>query len=289
PESPAAPAAATPRPAAPRQAQTRALVERIQSQFPAALQPLLLEGARRLVDYQDPAWATTYLDHMQRLCALPGNDGGRLASAAARHLALWMSYEDTIRVAELKTRGSRFARVRDEAQAADGQVMAIHEYMHPRLQEIAETLPWGLGTKLLANGPARRLVERFTQRGRVVQTSSLRGFLLLHTLAGLKRWRRSTLRHAAEEQRIRAWLADIETAAAHNPELALEIVLCQRLVKGYSDTHERGLHNYQRLAGAWQKAGRRLAPATLRELRDAALADERGSQLQAALQRHALA
>ena len=32
----------------------------------------------------------------------------------ARHLALWMSYEDTVRVAELKTRDTRFARVRAE-------------------------------------------------------------------------------------------------------------------------------------------------------------------------------
>ncbi len=286
----AAPAAEAPaaRPAAPQHPQTRALVQRIESQFDAALQPLLLEGARRMVDYQDVAYATQYLDRVQRVCALPCNDGGRLAAAVTRHLALWMSYEDTIRVAELKTRGSRFDRVRDEAQAAPDQVLAIHEYLHPRLQEVAETLPWGLGARLLAHGPARRLVDRFTQQGRVVKTSTLRGFLLLHMLSGLKRWRRSTLRHAQEEQRINAWLVDIEAAAARDPALALEIALCQRLVKGYSDTHERALQQYALLQRTWQ-GGRALAPATLRELREAALADEAGTQLRAALARHALA
>ena len=74
-----------------------------------------------------------------------------------------------------------------------------------------------------------------------------------------------------------------------NPQLALEIVQCQRLVKGYGDTHARGLSNYQRLMQAVQRAGSHLAPATLRELREAALADEHGKALQAALARHALA
>jgi indolepyruvate ferredoxin oxidoreductase beta subunit len=40
---------------------------------------------------------------------------------------------------------------------------------------------------------------------------------------------------------------------------------------------------------AFQRAGTRMAPATLRELRDAALADEQGHQLRTVLARHALA
>ena len=73
-------------------------------------------------------------------------------------------------------------------------MLAINEYMHPRLQEICETLPAALGRWLIASGWPRRLVERFTRRGRVVTTSSLRGFLMLYAVAGMKRWRRSTLR-----------------------------------------------------------------------------------------------
>ena len=98
-----------------------------------------------------------------------------------------------------------------------------------------------------------------------------------------------TTRYAAENAAIEAWLARIGAAAAHDPELAAEIARCQRLVKGYSDTHERGVRNYETVMAALARAGDRLAPATLRELRDAALADERGVQLQAALARHALA
>jgi indolepyruvate ferredoxin oxidoreductase beta subunit len=132
-------------------------------------------------------------------------------------------------------------------------------------------------------------VERFTRAGRVVTTSSLGGFLTLYTLAGMKRWRRGTLRYQAENARIQDWLARIAATAALNPQLATELARCQRLVKGYSDTFERGLRNYETVVAAVERGGARVAPATVRELREAALADDRGDQLRIALARHGLA
>jgi indolepyruvate ferredoxin oxidoreductase beta subunit len=161
--------------------------------------------------------------------------------------------------------------------------------MHPRLQEICETLPARLGHWLEHSGWARRLVERFTQQGRVITTSSLPGFLLLYGIAGLRRFRRSSGRFAVETVRIEAWLADIARVAASNPALAVEVARCQRLVKGYGDTHARGWRNFGTLMGIVEQRADTLEPATLRELRDAALADERGDTLHAALARHALA
>ena len=272
----------------PRDAGVRQLLERINRDFPAGARPLLVEGVRRLVDYQDPAYAGLYLDRLAAIARLPADGEPLLLQESARHLALWMSFEDTIRVAELKTRATRFDRVRDEVHVGSGQLLAINEFMHPRLQEICDTLPAGLGRWLDASGWPRRLVERFTRQGRVIATSSLRGFLMLYLLAGLKRWRRGTLRFAAETQRIEQWLLQIAQAAAVNPRLAVEVALCQRLVKGYSDTHARGLHNFETLMAAVQRAGASLAPAALCELRDAALADEHGDKLRATLAQHAL-
>jgi indolepyruvate ferredoxin oxidoreductase beta subunit len=274
----------------PRDPAVRALVERVQQQFPASAHEILLEGVRRLIDYQDVAYAGAYLDRMQKVHALPApRDDGRLAEATGRHLALWMSYEDTARVAALKTRATRFERVRGETRVLSGQLLAINEYMHPRLQEICETLPGGIGRWLMNSTGPRRLVEHFTKKGRVIRTSSLRGFLMLRCVAGMKRWRRSTLRFAEENRLIEHWLERIAVTAAFNPALAVEIAECQRLVKGYSDTHERGLRNYEVVMAAAERAGTALAPATLRELRDAALADEHGHKLRAALARYALA
>ena len=286
-DAPAPAIAAAPAPQ-PRHPAVRALVERVQRDFPADAQALLLEGVRRLIDYQDPAYAGLYLDRMAPVCALPGADAGRLAQATARHLALWMSYEDTCRVADLKTRASRFERVRGEARVQGDQLLAINEYMHPRLQEICETLPAGIGRWLMRSGAPRRLVERLTQRGRVIRTSTLHGYLMLSMVAAMKRWRRSTLRYADENRRIEAWLQTIVATAARDPALALEVAECQRLVKGYSDTHERGLRNYDAVMAALHRSGAALAPATLRDLCEAALADENGHQLRAALARHAL-
>ena len=265
------------------------LLDRIDRDLPASARTLLREGVRRLIDYQDLAYATLYLDRMTRVAALPSDAGDRLVAETARHLALWMSYEDTARVAALKTRGTRFERVRAEVGARADQVLAIDEYLHPRLQEIAETLPAAIGRRLERPGWLRTLAERMTAHGRVVTTSSLTGFLMLRAVAAMKRWRRSTTRYAAENAAIETWLAQIATTAALNPALAVEVAQCQRLVKGYSDTHERGVRNFEAVMAAVKKGGAAVAPATVRELRDAALADEHGHQLGAALARHALA
>ena len=271
----------------PRDSVVRTLVERVQRNFPAPVQGVLLEGVRRLIDYQDPAYAGLYLDRMQALgsetCPVP------LLEAVARHLALWMSYEDVVRVADLKTRATRFERVRDEVGVQAAQVLNINEFMHPRIEEICNTLPAGLGRWLQQPGWPRRLIERLTRKGRVVKTNSISGFLQLYLLAGLRRWRRGSLRYALENQRIEQWLQQIKASAAHDPALALEIAACQDLVKGYGDTHARGLGNYETLMEVVRRAGAGLSPATLRELRQAALADEQGAQLQKTLARHALA
>lgn len=272
----------------PRSPQVSALLKRAQGEFPASAHHLVIEGIRRLIDYQDPAYANLYLDRLARLAAQPGGNDAPLLSETARHLALWMSYEDTIRVADLKTRGTRFERVRGEVRVQADQLLQINEFMHPRLEEICETLPAALGRWLMRPHWAHRLVARFTRSGRVVSTSSLGGYLLLHTLARWRRGRRSTLRFEMETQRIEDWLRRIAVAARMNPALALEVAQCQRLVKGYGDTHARGLTNYQTLMSVVERQKGTLAPATLRELRGAALADEHGHKLRECLTRQAL-
>lgn len=277
----------------PRDAAVRALVERARTEFTPTAERFLVEGVRRLIDYQDPAYAGVYLDRMAMVQAAVGKktgiDDDDLVLETARYLALWMSYEDTIRVADLKTRDSRFARVGDEVKVRGDQVLAIDEYMHPGIREICETLPSWLGRWLRDTGWARRRVEAMTKSGRVVTTTSIRGFLMLYVVAGMRRWRRSTLRYADEQRAIDAWLQRIAKTALINPQLAVEVAKCQRLVKGYSETHERGSRNFGTLMSAVDQAGATMAPATVRELRDAALADEHGVQLKAALARHALA
>ena len=259
------------------------LASRVRTTFPATAIPTVLHGILRLADYQDVAYAEAYVQRLDTLRAARGCTD-RLIDTVARYLALWMSYEDTIRVADLKTRATRFDRVRGEVRLAKDQLLDIHEYLHPRVQEIADTLPAGLGRWLLATGWARRGVERVASKGRIVRTSSVRGFLMLYAVAGLRRIRRTTLRFVEEHARIDAWLALMAETTAADPELAVAIAECQRLVKGYGDTHARGLANYSAvIAQVPRLRGHPDAAATLRRLRDAALADEQGTKLAAAI------
>lgn len=269
----------------------RALDDRIKREFPAHLHGLIVEGVRRLLDYQDGAYATLYLD---RLCTIRDSDRDAarmrhdyaLTAAVARYLALWMSYEDTIRVADLKTRSARFSRFRTEVRAAADQIVYVTEFMHPRFEEVCETLPAGLGGWLSNSSTARRMLAPLFRKGRRIQTARLSGFVMLQLLAGMRRWRRTTLRYRMEEARISAWLARVQKMAVEGRryDVALEIAECQRLVKGYSDTHERGLKNYHTLMGVVDGHGERADLAeVIKRLRNAALADDEGNRLAATL------
>ncbi|PHM27805.1 indolepyruvate oxidoreductase subunit B [Xenorhabdus budapestensis] len=251
----------------------------IRKTLPSSTHEIAAEAVRRLVDYQDPAYADLYLERLQNLMEQTGKHHQRLLCETARYLALWMTYEDTIRVADLKIRARRFERVHKEVRAHSKQVVEINEFFHPRMEEICDTLPANVGRWLSRPHFVNRTLTKLLSRGRVITTSSIWGFLLLYTLAGLRRVRRRTLRFQHETERIENWLQRIVIAAKHDPELAVEIALCQQLIKGYGDTHSRGLRNFQSLMGIIDRHLVHLSSANLRQLREAASADEDGNRL----------
>lgn len=279
-----APAIATGGSAAERGELVRALA-RVTQDFPPAAQDMLRHGVRRSVDFQDAAYAHEYLDRVARLAAL--DDAAHdhaLTIEAAKQIAVAMSYDDVIRVADLKTRASRLARVRAEAAVQPGQVLGTTEFFHPRLDEVCAMLPVRLGLAIETSPALSRLLGRLFTRGRRLRTDTLAGYLPLYAIAGLRRRRRSLLRHGREQAHLAAWLALAEQHAHTNYRLAVEILKCRRLVKGYSDTHARGQSKFDKLMGAVPVlAGRADAADWLRRLRDAALADEDATMLDGAL------
>ena len=261
-----------------------ALAERIRADFPLSNSSTLAAGITRMADYQDVAYAARYLDQLMPLVrALPKDSAAahELVDETARHLALWMSYEDTVRVADLKTRRSRFGRVGDEVKISPAQHLGINEFLHPRIEEIADTLPASWGRWLLRTSWAKACLRPLTNKGRVVQTSSIRGYLLLYSIAALRPLRPQSLRFGIEQQRISDWLASITALAATQPELALEVARTQRLVKGYGDTHARGWGNYKRImAKLPQLQAMPQGAAQLQALSRAALHDDSGHALE---------
>jgi indolepyruvate ferredoxin oxidoreductase, beta subunit len=258
---------------------------RIQERFPAALHDLLGMGAARLSDYQDDAYAASFLDRLERVfardAAKPADP--KLTAATARALALWMSFEDVMRVAQAKTRRGRAERIRREVRADPKDLVQVREFVKPRVEEICGTLPAGLGRRLLASPRAHRWLGRLTA-GRRISTSTISGFVLLRGISALRRLRRGTLRFRIENQRIEAWLAQIKELAPRDYELAVEMAECQTLVKGYGDTHERGWDSFSQISALAPKlVGDPQAAAHLRALREAALADDSGTQLARAI------
>ena len=150
-----------------------------------------------------------------------------------------MAYDDVIRVADLKTRATRFERVRQEVGARPDQLVYTTEFMHPRLEEICGTLPAGLGRWLENSKAFGGFVERRLGKGRRMRSGTLGGFLMLYALAGMRRFRRATLRHQIEKAGLEQWLDLVARLAPQDYALAVETVNCRRLVKGYSDTHAR--------------------------------------------------
>ena len=267
-----------------------ALFDRIHGAFPAAAHFALTEGIKKLIDYQDPRYATLYLGRMDRILEADAKHGGErrgwlLTKETARSLALWMAFDDTIRVADLKTRKSRFVRSRDDVKALPQQIIHVREYLHPRVEEICDLTPAPIGRFVLSTPPLRNLVAALFGHGRRVSTTKLRGFLLLNFIGSLKPMRRMSYRYKIEDARINSWLQRILNEAPAGYRLACEIAEMQRLIKGYGETHERGLSNFNKILDLIPAVKAKADPAAaINQLVSAALADDEGRALSAALQ-----
>lgn len=250
--------------------------------LPAPAHAMLAEGLRHVVRFQDIAYGAAYLDAVEQVAAQ--NADPALAVAAAKYIARAMAYDDVIRVAGLKSQPQRATRVRREMGADPAHVVATTEFMRPRMTELLSLLPPRPGMALERRPRLVGWLDRVLCGPRHIRTDGIAGFLVLYAVAGLRGWRRRTLRHARESARIAEWLSDVHRAAPHDPALAAEILANQRLIKGYSDTHARGMGKYARVMdAAIRLRGRPDAADWVRRLREAALLDEHGTALDGAL------
>jgi indolepyruvate ferredoxin oxidoreductase beta subunit len=254
-----------------------ALKERIDAELPAQVRNMALHGALRALDYQDPKYAAMYVDRVKDISVIDtGSHDYSLTVEVARQLALQMCYEDTIRVADLKTRSDRFVQIREHVAAAPDQPAHVVEYFHPRVEEICDTLPSPIGALIMRSRSLQKMMSPFFGKGRNVKTTSISGFLLLHIFAKFRRIRRGTYRYKRQQEFIHDWLDRVINAAVDDYDYAMAIAHSIEMVKGYGDTYQRGLTRY--LAAVDAAAGLPAAEraAGMRRLHNAALADEKG-------------
>jgi indolepyruvate ferredoxin oxidoreductase beta subunit len=257
-----------------------ALADRI-ARLPMAVQKFAAEGIKRLVDYQGVSYARLYLDRLDTVAKL-GDEA--LANETARHLALRMSFEDVIRVAQLKLKPERFAAIEREQRVKPGQPYTVAEFLKPGVEEIASLLPPAMARSVIALCERKGWTEKL-HLAMTVQSNRIGGYLKLRMLAGLRGWRPHSARYHEEQARIEDWLDLIRRAAALDLNLAREIVDCARLIKGYGDTFKRGAGNFERIRDRviLPALGHRLsttaATDALVQARTAALADPDGQSL----------
>lgn len=233
-------------PAAPAPAAPALLPEAVLQGAAAPLREAAALGHERVTDFQDSDYGALYLQRVARICAAgtPGDHRSEAAMAEAfRRLALWMAYEDVARVADLKTRPERFARIAEEAQLAPGQLLKVTDFLKPRAEEVADVLPARLGGWVMAQTEKGRSLP-FLGRGVRLRSNGVLGYWLLRATAQMRRIRRRSLRYQKENAAIEAWLDALCAALPEDPGFAEALAALPRLRKGYSDTLARGLRAY---------------------------------------------
>ena len=210
--------------------------------FPVGARAIIGEGLNRTTDYQSATYGARYLQRLKPFA----DRSADLVEAIARHLAVRMTYDDIVRVAQVKIRQGRFDRIRGEAKAATGDAVHVTDFFKPGIPEIADLLPPGWARRLL-NWAAKK--DRMTRLSwpMHVQTTTVGGFLKVWLLAKLRGWRPRSVRWRNEQAEIDAWLELIQQAAKMGDEAAHAVADLSRLIKGYGSTHNRGAGNYRRI------------------------------------------
>jgi indolepyruvate ferredoxin oxidoreductase beta subunit len=118
--------------------------------------------------------------------------------------------------------------------------------MKPGLEELCDMLPPLLARRILAWGARSPSVRDFHLAMRTTSTS-VNGFLRLWLLSKARRLRPLTYRYQREQENIEHWLDLVRRAQQVSGEFAVAVAECAGLIKGYGDTHRRGMNNFQRI------------------------------------------
>jgi indolepyruvate ferredoxin oxidoreductase beta subunit len=262
-------------------------------EFPVETQFIIENGFRRCLDYQNRAYADDYLAKIRDLTALDRSLGGasngwKLTIEGARFLALRMTYEDVIRVADLKTRRDRFATVRNETKAKSGEPIRITEFLKPGPEEVCALLSPRLGDLFLNFLKKRNLEHRFNI-GLYIKSHTITGFLIMRALANMRFLRLKSWRYAEELKLTSRWWEAVKSAASIDYRFGVETAECADLVKGYSGTYRRGIRNFNIIFDRVVEpaiAQFKGAADLVRGARLAALSDPEGSALDTYLETH---
>ncbi|QHO73758.1 hypothetical protein ACH79_14940 [Bradyrhizobium sp. CCBAU 051011] len=241
--------------------------------LPEPVMAVASEGIHLLIDYQGPSYAHLYVDRLRRFIGKQGVDDAMLGEIA-RLMAVRMSYQDPIRIAQLKL-AELHGRPDGWAGSVDVRKFSVEELIGALPAVIAEyildALEW-LGLK------DKRVSIRFSTKSRF-------GIRRLKMEAGLRRWRLFSVRYAKERVWVERWLHMIDRALTKQPQAAPAIIHTATMIVGYGDVYRQGMADWHAIIDGLAKptfdgvlALSDLAGAVI-EARAAALPDPRQSEL----------
>jgi hypothetical protein len=201
--------------------------------LPEPVMAVASDAIHLLIDYQGASYAQLYVDRLRRFVGKNGVDEAMLGDIA-RLMAVRMSYEDPIRIAQLKL------AERDEPAATPARPADVRKF---RLDELIGALPAVIAEYVLdalewAGWTHKMVVSiRFS-------TASRLGIRRLKIEAGLRRWRLFSVRYAKERVWVERWLHMIDRSLAKQPAAAPAMVQSATMIEGYGDVYRQGMADW---------------------------------------------
>lgn len=184
---------------------------------------------RLLVDYQGTSYAELYVHRLGRFVGRAGIDAAMLGDIA-QLMAMRMSYQDPIRIAQLKlvehaTQGEPTGDRRKFR--IDELVGALPAVVAEPVLDVLEWVDW-------THAPVS---IRFSAANR-------RGIRRLKIEAALKRWRLFSVRYAKERVWVERWLHMIDRSLTRQPQATSAIIQTATMIEGYGSLYRHGLADW---------------------------------------------
>lgn len=202
--------------------------------LPESAVQVVSDGIHLLMDYQSASYAQLYVDRVRRFVGRREVDDAMLVEIA-RLMAIRMSYEDPIRIAQLKLAAF-------ESGAGDPRERSTDDVAKFRIDELIGALP------AVAADPVLAVLEKLGWTHKPVSirfsTASQWGIRRLKIEASLRRWRRFSVRYAKERAWTERWLHMISRCLEKQPRAAFAMVQTADMIEGYGDAYRQGVADW---------------------------------------------
>jgi hypothetical protein len=202
--------------------------------LPEGTAPIVSEAIRLLIDYQGPSYAQLYVDRLRRFAGR-GDVDAAMFGEIARLMAARMSYEDPIRIAQLKLAAHTIAAAPSDARPD----IDVRKF---RVDELVGALPAIVAEPVL---DALDWVD-WTHKPVSIRYSvaSRWGIRRLKIEAALRRWRLFSVRYTKERVWVERWLHMIDRSLTKQPQAAPAIVQTANMIQGYGGVYRHGLADW---------------------------------------------